>query len=280
MQGLFSTNRDRNRDQEYQPLTMQSRKSYGMPIQSDIAQPSLKKKRSARVVSLILTILLSGAAAAFTFLPQFRVMAPEVSSSDQINMEEIIYYTGLRDIPIYQADPGEISDVLLKRYPQTREINVSVEMPASVKIDLIPRMPIIEWDFGGSKIWIDDEGMVLQGQYTAQSDLIYVLSNSFPGAKNKNDRKFPQKFSNKMLESLIQINQAKPQDKTLYFTYDNGYGWQLDKGYTLWIGIDNTQLDEKMKMAESLETYFTENEIEPEMLSLEFTQAPYFRFAE
>ena len=280
MQGLFSTNRDRNRDQEVQPLTMQSRKSYGMPIQSDIAQPSLKKKRSARVVSLILTILLSGAAAAFTFLPQFRVMAPEVSSSDQINMEEIIYYTGLRDIPIYQADPAEISDVLLKRYPQTREINVSVELPASVKIDLIPRVPIIEWDFGGSKIWIDDEGMVLQGQFTTQSDLIYVLSNSFPGAKNKNDRKFPQKFSNKMLESLIQINQAKPQGKTLFFTYDNGYGWQHDKGYTLWIGIDNTQLDEKMKMAESLETYFTENEIEPEMLSLEFTQAPYFRYAE
>jgi len=66
----------------------------------------------------------------------------------------------------------------------------------------------------------------------------------------------------------------------LFYTYDNGYGWETDYGYTLWVGIDDSELTEKMKMAESIEKYFKENEIQPDMLSLEFTQAPYYRYAE
>ncbi len=280
MAGIFKTNRNRLRDQG-QPLpAMQSRKSYPAPVQSDFLQPALKKKRSTRIVSMVLTVLLGCAAAAFTLLPQFRVTAPIVTGSENVNLDEINYYTGLRNIPIYMANPDEISNVLLKRYPEARAIDVKVELPSRVTINLVQRVPLIEWDFGGSKIWIDEDGTILREQQAIPGDLIYVLSNSFPGARNRNDRKFPEKFSKKMLTALIEINQSKPQGKTLFYTYDNGYGWQTDQGYTLWIGIDNSNLTEKMRMAESLGMYFKENEIEPEMLSLEFPDAPYFRYAE
>lgn len=281
MASIFKKGTDKKDEQpEISLLTMQSHKRYGTPIVSGVKNPSRKKRKNARIVSAVLTILLSCAAAAFSFLPQFRVIAPEVSGIEQVNMEEIIYYTGLRDIPIYMSNPAQIRQVLLKRYPEIREMNVTVELPQTVRIEMLKRIPVIEWDFGGSKIWIDEDGTILKESPSASANLIYVLSNSFPGAKNKNDRKFPEKFSKKMMQSVIAINQVKPQGKKLFYTYDNGYGWETDYGYTLWVGIDDSELTEKMKMAESIEKYFKENEIQPDMLSLEFTQAPYYRYAE
>ena len=48
----------------------------------------------------------------------------------------------------------------------------------------------------------------------------------------------------------------------------------------LWIGVNDSGLNEKMAMANGLDRYFKANEIEPEMLSLEFINAPYYRFAD
>lgn len=234
---------------------------------------------SSRAVSGILSIFLGLAAAAFTYLPTFRIQKPVIHGYSVINDEEIAYYTGLNNLPFYQADPKFIRETLLKRYPEIRDVKINLSFPSSIEILMEQRKPIIEWDFGGSKFWIDEEGTVIK-ENSSDEELIYVLANSFPGAKSRSDRKIPSSFSKNVLQSIIRINEKRPKGKTLFYTYDNGFGWDTQSGYRLWLGKNSNALDEKLKMAESIQEYFKKEEIEPDMLSLEFTHAPYYRFSE
>ena len=284
------TNRNRrnsttNRSQQNsaEPVRLQTRK-YHDPL-SDHETHTIgqiqKKNRTvnSRVVSGILSILLGMAAAAFTYLPTFRIQRPVINGYSQINVEEITYYTGLKNLPFYQADPKFIRETLLKRYPEIRDVKINLSFPSSIEILMEQRKPIIEWDFGGSMFWIDEEGTVLK-ENSSDAELIYVLANSFPGAKSRSDRKIPSSFSKNILQSIIQMAERCPKGKTLFYTYDNGFGWDSQSGYRLWLGKNSNALDEKLKMAESIQEYFSKEEIMPDMLSLEFTHAPYYRFSE
>ncbi len=273
--------RERNSGQKPQsaPLTMQTRKSTWSAAANDAIHPSQRRRLNVRVISGIVTLVLSLMAAGFTFLPLFRVDTPSVTGSEQVNIQEVTYYTGIRSLPLYMVDPQSLREILLKRYPEARDVKIMVELPNKVDIRLEQRIAIVEWDFGGNKFWLDEEGTVMKDMTTAEN-MIYVLANSFPGAKNRNDRKLPTHFSKKMMKSILEINKVKPAGKTLYFTFDNGYGWMTDQEYTLWFGVDDTDLTEKLAMADSMNKYFKDNEILPEMLSLEFTRAPYYRYAE
>lgn len=273
----------RNQNNIAESVHLQTRKHYGSFRDSESILSSQKQKKitkiNTRLISGILSLILGISAAAFTFVPYFRVQTPAVTGSTQINIEEITYYTGLRNLPIYMVDPEMIRDSLLKRYPEIRDIHVTLVLPSSVDIVMEQRNPVIEWDFGGSTFWIDEDGTVMK-ESSSQSKMVYVLANSFPGAKSRTDRNVPASFSRKALNSILHFGSVLPEGKTLFYSYDNGFGWDTNAGYRLWLGINDNGLDEKLAMAESLKKYFAEEEIEPDMLSLEFMHAPYYRFSE
>ncbi len=271
----------RNQPVNAESAPLQTRRYHGSFSggQNILSGQKKKPRVNPRLVSGILSLLLTLAASAFTFFPFFRVQTPVISGSTRMSAEEITYYTGLRNLPIYQVDPEMIRSTLLKRYPEIRDISVSLEYPSSVNIIIEQRNPLIEWDFGGSKFWIDEDGTVMNENLSPEKQ-VYVLADSFPGAKNRADRKIPAKFSRKTVDSILHLGRILPEGKTLFFTYENGFGWDTDTGYRLWLGMNDTALEEKLAMAESLKNYFLEEEIEPDMLSLEFTHAPYYRFSE
>lgn len=273
-----SRERGKDRNRSVADALLQTRKTY-WTADKDSAVPSRHRQLNVRWISGALFVLLALAAFALFTMPQFRVSKPVVSGSNLINVEEITYYTGLRSMPLFMIDPEVIRETLLKRYPEAKDVSVKAMFPDQVEIVLVQRLPILEWDFGGSKFWVDDQGIVMK-ELTEPNQMMYVLANSFPGAKNKFDRKIPESLTANMMKTLKDIYAAKPADKTLFYTYENGYGWMTDGEYTLWLGMDSNDLEEKLKMAASLDKYFKQEEILPEMLSLEFPSAPYYRFAE
>jgi cell division protein FtsQ len=278
---MINRSRERNRKRINADLQapLQTRKIYWKADKDDAVLPAKRRQVNVRWISGILLVLLALSAFALATMPQFRVSKPTVSGSNLINLEEITYYTGLRSIPLFMVDPESIRQTLLKRYPEAKDVKVKAMFPNQVDITLEQRKPILEWDFGGSKFWVDDQGIVMK-ELTEPSEMMYVLANSFPGARNKFDRKVPESFTTHMLKTLKDIYAVKPEDGTLFYTYENGYGWMTKGEFTLWLGRDSNDLDEKLKMAESLANYFKEEEIFPEMLSLEFPGAPYYRFSE
>lgn len=234
---------------------------------------------STRILAGVLAAVFAAAIGVYVRLSLFQVQSVQVYGHESINADELIYYTGMKNRPICLVKVQEIEENVFRRYPENRAITVRASLPNKLEVFFEQRIAAVEWNFGGSQFWIDDQGYVFYENASGSPEIV-VFANSFPGAMNRNDRTIPSKFRSEIVASIRRIFSVKPSESRLNFTYDNGYGWDSGKGYELWIGVDDRELDEKMAMAENLDRYFKENEIEPVMLSLEFTKAPYFRYAD
>lgn len=238
-----------------------------------------RKKFNARWLSGIFALIFGGLAAAYGFLPIFRFDNIEINGVDIISRDELIYFTGAKGQPIFTVRAQDIRAILLQHYQEISDAEVTIAFPAKMRIDLEERIPVVEWDFGGSRFWLDADGIVLN-ESTSHGSTIHIYADSFPGASSRDDRELPTYFSKDTLETMLTMGKYAPQDRPLYFTYDNGYGWDTDEGWRVFFGKSDSDIEEKLRMLDSLTKYFIKNEIQPVMLSLEFKDAPYYRFVE
>ena len=276
--------RERRLEKEAQkkpePLKLQSLSPNNRESETNLEKS--RKRRStiaARWVSGIFSVIFGSMAAGYAFLPQFRFDDIQITGMEKINKAEIVYFTGAKGEPVFTVDPSRIRTTLLQHYQDIYDADVTIDFPAKMSITLTERVPVVEWDFGGSRFWIDQDGKVLS-ESRSQESTIHVYADSYPGAPNQQDRDLPVYFSQDVLKTIITMGSHVPEGKPLIYTYKNGFGWDTDEEWRIFFGKNDNDMDEKLRMQESLTRYFHENEIQPVMVSLEFKDAPYYRFLE
>lgn len=276
--------RERRNEQEArktpEPVKLQSINTYNQDTEAYLEKNKRRKKtNTARWVSGIFSLIFGGMSAAYAFLPQFRFNDIEISGMEKINKAEIVYFTGAKGEPVFTVNPEHIRSTLLQHYQDIYDADVVIDFPAKMSIGLTERVPVVEWDFGGSRFWIDKDGMVLS-ESRSQENTIHVYADSYPGAPSQQDRELPLYFSRDTLQTIITMGSYVPEGEPLLYTYKNGFGWDTEDGWRIFFGKTDSDIEEKMRMQESLTRYFHENEIQPIFVSLEFKDAPYYRFVE
>lgn len=266
--------REEQRAAEYRIPDMQTRKQ-----SSGSGKKRARLHFTSRWISGFFMLVFTGALGFYAFAPMFRVTGLELKGMSTINREEADYFTGVKNLPIFMIDPEHIEQVMTGRYENIRGAEVSLELPNRVEVMLRERIAAVMWDFGGSQFLIDDEGRVLEEGHVTD-DTIRIVADSFPGGSDKADRDIPQRFSADTFHSMLTMGSLVPEGKTLYFTFDNGYGWDTDDGWRIFYGKNDTDIEEKLRMAESIGEYLRKEEIEPVIVSLEFKDAPYYRYSE
>ncbi len=273
--------RDRKRAKETrsaEPVRLLTLRSTGSMGENDRTRTG-RRRFNTRWVSGILAIIFGAAAACYAFLPMFRFDNIVILGMEKISKDEVVYFSGAKGKPVFTINPNVVRSTLLTHYHDIYDANVTIDFPAEMVIELMERIPVVEWDFGGSRFWIDKEGMVLN-ESNSRPETIHVYADSYPGAIDPEDRSIPSYFSKDVLKTIQTMGKYAPEDKPLYFTYKNGYGWDTDEGWRIFFGKTDADMDEKLRMQESLTAYFIKNEIQPIFVSLEFKDAPYYRFVE
>ena len=275
--------RERRRAQEAkkaEPVRMQSINTHDHETESYLERARRNNQKfDARWFSGIFALLFGVAAACYAFLPMFRFNNIVITGMEKISKAEVIYFSGAKGKPVFTINPEQVRTTLLTLYHDIYDAEVTIDFPAEMTIRLTERVPVVEWDFGGDSFWIDKDGMVLS-ESRSQAVTIHVYADSFPGASSQEDRNLPSYFSKDVLRTIKTMGSYAPEDKPLYFTYKNGFGWDTEEGWRIFFGKTDTDMDEKLRMERSLTAYFHENEIEPIFVSLEYKDAPYYRFVE
>lgn len=275
--------RERRRAQEAkkaEPVRLQSFNTYDRETENYLeTSRKSREKFNTRWVSGILSVLFGCASLAYAFLPVFRFNEIEINGMEKISKAEVIYFSGAKGKPVFTIDPEQVRSTLLTHYRDVYDAEVTIDFPAEMVINLQKRIPVVEWDFGGSRFWIDQDGLVLN-ESESQDDTIHVYADSYPGSLDQTDRDIPFYFSKDVLNTIRTMGKCVPKDTPLYFTYKNGFGWDTEDGWRIFFGKTDTDMDEKLRMQASLTEYFHENEIQPVFVSLEYKDAPYYRFVE
>ncbi len=267
-------------DKQKEPIRLLTINTHDKETENYLEQSRRSRQKfNTRWISGVLACIFGAMAGCYAYLPMFRFENFVITGMEKINKDEVIYFTGAKGRPVFTVNPEQIRSTLLTLYHDVYDAEVTIDFPAEMTIVLSERIPVIEWDFGGSQFWIDKDGLVLN-ESSSQVEVVHVYADSYPGSPSQEDRNVPAYFSKDVLRTILTMGSYAPKDKPLYFTYKNGFGWDTDEGWRIFFGKTDSDMEEKLRMEKSLTAYFHKNDIEPIFVSLEYKDAPYYRFTE
>lgn len=267
-------------------------------------KPSAIKRRFKmgwRVLSFLVAGILSYVIYTAWQSPDYKVSSIQVSGLQRITPEEVLSRINLNGTHIFAVIPAEIKEMLYRDFPEFREIEIKLNLPAQVGIHIAERQPQIAWQAKNDLIWIDSEGYLIPPRGTA-GEMLIIQANSLPAYHlkspieeigtlkvNRDKEEFKpnssalaffaqsKQIDGSLLTAILQLNAWMPQEKTLLYERQRGLGWSDIRGWDVFIGQKLEKINEKMVMYETIVRELENQGISPTVVSVEFLHAPYYR---
>lgn len=230
----------------------------------------------------------------------FRITTAEVSGVERLSADEINAKLELEDLPIVEIDTGELTQKLSSAYPELVGVQVGVELPNIVTVYATERKPVIAWQKGDQLQWLDAEGIAFPARGDAGPLVIINTEDDLPLTPVVVDPKVeatltaaktagetvdgkdipvtgPRKVEPSLITAAEALSQKLPPETQLVYSKENGLGWVDPQGWQVFIGRDLGNFEEKFQMYQGLVSYLSSQGITPSLVSVEHTDAPYYR---
>lgn len=287
----------------------------GMPG-AEFRLPSLPEVRlNWRWLSALLVAGLGIALYLVWSSPHFRVEQVKVGGLKHLSSKDVTAVLALSDRPVFTLDPKGMEQKLQRSFPELSAVSVTVGLPNSVVITATERTPVLVWRLNGHSDLVDADGMSFPVRSQAQPDLPVVEASSPPPALDAAapvvtadvpvtdqatadllgispttpDTKAPAAAQAKpatrrfltpqMVAAILTLNAQKPQNTPLVYNAQHGLGWKDGRGWDVYFG-DITDIDTKLSLYKEIVKQLQAEEVQPLLVSVEYTHAPYYRAAE
>ncbi|MCD6576452.1 MAG: FtsQ-type POTRA domain-containing protein [Anaerolineaceae bacterium] len=288
------------------------------PVSSPTSNPH-KQSKSAKTVSTLhgnqtsrffkvgwrmLSFLLAGV---FSFAiitawqsPNYKVSTVHIEGLQRLSEDDVLDILDIYGLHIFTLEPEKISQLIRQHFPELRDIQVKLSLPAQVSIQVAERQPMIAWQIKDNLLWIDSEGYLIPARGEA-SQILTIQADALPSyhLKRENDvsskniildkPKFkenidswvffstPKQIDKNLLTAILQLNAWMPEESVLLYQEKRGLGWTDSRGWDVFIGSKLKNINDKMLMYETIVHKLKEQGVQPSIISVEFLHAPYYR---
>jgi len=231
---------------------------------------------SWRTVSGLLTALMLGLVIYLWTSPNYRIYMVEVTGLQRLTTNDINTVAGLSGQPIFAVDPQQVRKDLQQAFPDMKNISVKVSLPARVQIKAQERQPVISWIQDGREQWIDMEGNAFPPRGDA-GKLIRVEAMSNPPVIMKASPMDLSFLKPEMVGVIIRMAMKAPKNTPLLFDSTHGLGWKDAFNCQVYFGMDILDMDQKLLVYQALAARLQKDGIQPDLISVEYLRAPYYR---
>jgi hypothetical protein len=144
---------------------------------------------------------------------------------------------------------------------------VRVEWPATVTIVVVERIPVMSWNEGLQKTWVDADGR----KFPARSDLPGLLPIVVDDAASVTYKTAPPAA----VAGALQLKQLRPNIEMLHYDSQHGLSYQDGRGWRGYFGVGQDML-QKVTVYEKLVADLTAQGVLPKTISVESYQTPYY----
>lgn len=249
---------------------------------AEMRLPSLPVMRVGwRLLSGLLVLALAGLMYFLWTSPMFKVSQPSVVGVQRVTPEEINTLLGINGDSIFSVNPATIYQRIQQVYPQMSAITVEVRLPATVVIEVKERIPVILWKRDGLEFWLDADGYVfppkgdgsglvaiegeLAGENTPVSGTAYTTKQVRP------------LISSEMVTAILSMGAQLPKKASLIFDAQHGLGWKETRGAKVYFGFDISNIGTKIAVYKAILKSLNRSGVKPEIISVEYVDAPYYR---
>ena len=276
-------------------------------LKTAVTHNAKKVNRFFRVGWRLLSFLLVGAFSFAIFTawqsPDYMVSTVRIEGLQRLSEDDVLGVLDIYGLHIFTLEPERISQFIHQHFPELRDIQVKLSLPAQVSIHVIERQPMIAWQLKDDLLWIDSEGYLIPARgevnqmLTIQADTLpsYLLIGKEDASienvirdkpkfkEDVNDLVFfsiPKQIDENLLTAILQLNAWMPDESVLLYQEKGGVGWTDIRGWDVFIGSKLENINDKMLMYETIVRELEKQGIQPNLVSVEFLHAPYFRLEE
>jgi cell division protein FtsQ len=229
-----------------------------------------------RLLSGLFTLLLAAALYYAWTTPTFQIAGLQVNGIERLAVTDIETALGIEGELVFMLDPGELSLQLQTVFPELSSAKVKVGLPAEVVIEVVERQPVLAWSRDGEEVWVDADGYVFpprgELQLAASVEGMLPAVNLEEGSEEGQEVVEPG-----MVQAILKMTGHLPSDARLIYDLDYGLGWNDWRGWQVYFGLDTLDIETKLIVYEALVDNLDSRGVEPELISMEFLHAPYYR---
>lgn len=249
----------------------------------EIRLPSLPMVRfSWRICSGLMVVLMATALVLLLFSPAFQADVVEVEGLQRLTLNDLLLVLDVTGQPIVSLNPGTIRAELLQAFPDLKEARVRINLPASVSVEVVERQPVIIWERGGEKLWVDEEGVVFLPRGELESSLVTLEAEAVPFVQpsespEDNSPHIKEQLDPKLIQVLLSMSRYMPEGTAMIYDPAHGLGWNDEHGWQVFFGSNLENMDQKLTVYQAIVDRLEAEGVQPVLISLEYLHAPYFR---
>ena len=229
--------------------------------------------------------------------PFFRIDSADVTGLERLSVDEINATLELEDMPIIEVDAAMLTKKLNTTFPELVGVQVGVALPNIITVHATERQPVMAWQKGDQLRWLDKEGTIFPARGDAGPLVVINSEEDLPLVPLVVDPKaaatqtaegetetavaIPVSGARMVEPSLVSaaqaLSQKLPAETQIVYSNGNGLGWIDPQGWQVFIGRDVKNFEDKYNMYQNLVSYLTSQGITPSLISVEHTDAPFYR---
>ena len=234
-----------------------------------------------RAASAALAILLSVVLYLLFTLPTFMITAPQIIGNQYLAAETLNDTLALSGKTIFTLVPEKLERNLLLAHPGLADVEVTLSLPNIASVTVRERQPALIWQQDGKVAWIDVEGVAFRATSHVEG-LITVTALGSPPApavdtSTRSKLAPPPYIAPETVIALQSLVAHVPPGTPIIYDPKSGLGWTDPRGWTVQLGDITEEIGLKLRLYETLISWFEQNNIQPVLVNLEYPHAPYYR---
>jgi hypothetical protein len=233
-----------------------------------------------RWISFLILALCAAALVSMWTMDPFIVRGAEIHGNVRIATEDIRAALGVMNHPAALLNPAQIEYNLLYSFPDISGVQIETSLPAGVVVTISERQPVVAWNQDGQTVWVDAQGFAFPPR-GAVDGLVTVQAAGTPPAVG--DPSQSQSFgahaflSGELTSTITGLSTILPEGASIIYDPDYGLGWNDPGGWQAFFGKNRGDISAKLLVYQSLVDYLAQQNIQPELISVEFPDAPFYR---
>jgi len=248
-----------------------------------------------RAASLLIVLMMITCLFLIWKAPVFQVNTVEAKGLQRLTVGDLNAVLGTSGKSVFTINPGALDKNLHQAFPEFSKISIKVGLPASVKVLVTEREPVIAWVQDETESWVDLEGISFPPRGTPTKVLVRVEGHgtppsitpaisqdnaenppgSIPAAATSTTRTL--RLSPELVSAILALSAKMPVDTLLVYDSVHGLGWNDPKGWEVFFGAEDKDTEMKLAVYQALVERLQNEGIQPALISVEYVHAPYYR---
>ena len=235
-----------------------------------------------RLLSGLLVIVLGFIVYMLWYSPIFTVSTLDVAGLVRLTNEEINSVANVIGKSIILVNPSNLEQDLQAAFPELVNVSVDTQVPNKVAVNLVERQPVFTWQQDGQTFWVDADGVAFKPHGEGGPSITVqgskLLSITPPDSENiEEENKLSQTLPVELVNAILTVSQEAPENTPLVYDSRHGLGWQDPRGWQVYFGKDDDQIDMKLLVYYKTWKRLKKAGIRPALINVEHVHAPFYR---